>query len=302
MDTSTSNLNRYCYQKASDERWISIDFHVHSIYSGGSLSPSEILNYSNQLLLDAVAISDHHEIRGSVEGQHISSANPDLPQMVTSQEVSAGDHFHLLLIGSKVSIPSTGRNALINKVREHRAGGGAVILAHPWTLPKWGKDYLKELLREGMIDGLELFNSSILEHPKESKAYLENWWNEWVLPNNLAVVGGSDYHYLKKGRVIGGGRTYLKVKQLNESGIIDGLKSRQSVAGLFNYRDFDLDWIGKGSGLFLGQEPWLGEVKAINAYLKDYISESYHTEPALKRFLSNLLDTGNFHRILELLC
>ena len=294
------NLNHYQFEKPSEERWISIDFHVHSTYSGGSLSPAEILSYSNQLLLDAVAISDHHEVQGSLEGQNISMSNPDLPQIVTSQEVSAGDHFHLLLIGSKVKLPNLNRNLLINKIKDHRAAGGAAILAHPWTIPRWGKDYLKELLNEGLIDGIELFNSSIIEHSKESKTYLEYWWKDWVIPYNLAVVGGSDYHYIQKGRVIGGGRTYLRVKQLNEMGIVEALKLKQTVAGLFNCRDFDLDWIGNGCGLFLGQEPWLGEIKTMNAYLKEYIRENYHHEPLLKRFLNNLLDTGNFHRIQEL--
>lgn len=48
-----------------------MDLHVHSIYSGGSLTPLEILNLADSAFLDAVAISDHNEIRGAVDRKSV---------------------------------------------------------------------------------------------------------------------------------------------------------------------------------------------------------------------------------------
>jgi len=97
-----------------------VDLHVHSIYSGGSLTPLEILNLADSAFLDAVAISDHNEIRGAVEGQIIAGATPRLPLVLSAQEISAGDHCHFLLIGSTEAQADTGRAKLPLILQAHR--------------------------------------------------------------------------------------------------------------------------------------------------------------------------------------
>jgi hypothetical protein len=246
-------------------RWVSIDPHIHSIYSGGSFTPLEILKFAQSELLEAVAISDHGEVKGAIEGQAIATGNPELPQAILSQEVSAGDHFHLLAIGSKEAWPNVSRGKIVEKIQEHHHAGGATVLAHPWTMPRnsWAAGCLKDLITGNFLDGVEFFNSAVMEFFKESASFIRYFWDEWVVPYNLGIVGGSDFHYPRQGRMIGAGRTYLKVFNPGENGIIEALRARRSVAGLFCQRHLDFGWIGTGNSLIFGAEPWCGELKQL---------------------------------------
>lgn len=283
--------------------WVSVDLHVHSIYSGGSLTPLEILNSAGRALLDAVAISDHHEVRGALEGQIIAGTAPFLPLVVAAQEVSAGEHCHFLLIGSTKAHPELGRNKLGAALQTHRQSGGAVILAHPWTALKnsWFKGLLRELIAADLVDGLELGNSSLFELERGNTGGVRAIWDEWALPYQLAVTGGSDYHYADRNRVIGGGRTYLKVTAPGETGIIEALRARRAVAGLFGSSELNLPGLASGKKIFLGQEPWRGEIIRLNANLQRTLTDSRRFNPKTARILWQLVEAGHFQAARELM-
>lgn len=287
----------------SGPRWLSLDLHVHSTYSGGSLNPREILNWCSRSLLDGVAISDHNEVQGAIEGQEAARMSPHFPEMVASQEVSAGEHLHFLLIGSKKAQHDVKRREIVKVVQRHRDEGGAVILAHPWTMPEksWAVNCLKEMAEADLIDGMELCNASLLELTTNPGRILTQIWEEWVLPFKMGVVGGSDYHYLHKSRLMGSGRTYVKVNEPGEKGIIDALRSRRSVGGLFNYRFTDWGWADGGYSLLLGMDPWLTEVRTMALRIKEKIENNTCYTPQIKSFLNNLVEAGNFQMAYDLL-
>lgn len=283
-----------------EERWVTVDLHVHSVYSGGELTPGEILKSVQTALLDAVAICDHNEVKGALEAQSIGRSNPDYPLVIMGQEISAGDHFHFLLLGSRAP-GEVSRNRLVEKVREHHDTGGAVILAHPWTMPKssWAMGCLKDLITANLLDGVELFNSAATEVSKCSSE-MRSFWEEWVAPNNLGVAGGSDFHYRKQGRSLGAGRTYLKILGPGEAGILEALRARRFVAGLFGPKCLNLDWIGSGTNLIFGAEPWFGELKQLRDYLRNYLEGSGIFDPNRKRFLVGMLEGGHFQLVRDL--
>jgi hypothetical protein len=284
-------------------RWVSVDLHVHSIYSGGSLTPLEIITSAGRALLDAVAISDHHEVRGAIEGQIISGNALFLPFVIAAQEISAGDHCHFLLIGSTQAQADVGRNQIGETLRRHRQSGGAVILAHPWTALKnsWFKGVLRELLAEGLLDGMELGNASIYEMERGNVSVIRAIWDEWALPYQLAVTGGSDYHYIDRGRVIGGGRTYLKTATPGESGIIEALRARRAVAGLFGPKELDLPGLAFGKSVLLGQEPWRGELLRLKASLQRTVSGDRRLSSKTAGVLWQLAEAGHYQVVRELL-
>ncbi len=45
-----------------------VDLHIHSYYSDGTMSPAEIIQEAKSKGLDKIAITDHNEIRGLLEG------------------------------------------------------------------------------------------------------------------------------------------------------------------------------------------------------------------------------------------
>lgn len=280
-----------------------MDLHVHSIYSGGSLTPLEILNLADSAFLDAVAISDHNEIRGAVEGQIIAGATPRLPLVLSAQEISAGDHCHFLLIGSTEAQADTGRAKLPLILQAHREQGGIVFLAHPWTALRhnWFRGFCRELVTAGLMDGMELCNASILDLARSAAPVIRGIWEEWLLPYNLAAVGGSDYHYRNKGRVLGMGRTYLKVFEPGENGLLEALRNRRCVAGLFSEIALEFPETGGESRFLLGQEPWLGDLKALLERLQVRIVERERIDPGPARFLRQLLSAGHFQAAADLL-
>ncbi len=283
--------------------WLIADLHIHSIYSGGSLSPAEILKCAHTQLLDVVAISDHDEIKGAQEGQAIAIRDNNLPVMVISREISAGDHFHFLIIGGQPqNWEKTSRTKLEESFLNHRNSGGVIIWAHPWTKPKssWAAGFLKEIMDEGMVDAAELFNAAILELNPEVTREVRIIWEEWVEPYQLGVVGGSDFHYLRQGRVIGTGRTYLKTIHPGVEGVIDALRGRRTVAGIFCSHVVDLDWLGKGNGIIFGAEPWYGEFRQFISEIHYRLSSSW-LKPKLRRYLLRLFESGNYQMVWEIL-
>jgi hypothetical protein len=67
---------------------VNIDLHIHSTYSDGSLTPSEIIASARQLGLAAIAITDHDCINGSKEVLQSIDLPPSL-NFLTGIEISA---------------------------------------------------------------------------------------------------------------------------------------------------------------------------------------------------------------------
>lgn len=65
---------------------MSIDLHIHSTASDGSLTPSEILALARQLNLRAIAITDHDTVEGVKEALRCDSS--PFPQFLTGVEMS----------------------------------------------------------------------------------------------------------------------------------------------------------------------------------------------------------------------
>ncbi len=287
-----------------ETRWIMADFHIHSTYSGGSLYPNEILTMARNGFLDVIAISDHQNLQGSREACVLSMSNLGLPQSILSQEISLGNHFHFLLIaGKQQKWGNTSRSALLEKFGMHHQYGGIIILAHPWTMPNsgWARGFLKEIIRVGLLDAVEFFNSSILEQPPENYIQLRSFWEDWIAPSNVGIVGGSDYHYHHQGRSIGSGRTYLKVFGPGEKGVLDALSERRCVAGLFSYHNIDLGWLGKGQSILLGREPWLNELKQFIAQLQLDLKRIRFLKSSIKKDFTRLIEGGYYQMARELL-
>lgn len=293
---------------AESERWVTADLHIHSVYSGGCLTPAEILYEAQQRLLEAAAIADHFQVRGALEGSRLARTTPGSPEILWAQEISLGDHFHLVVIGATEAWPEGHRTQLLTRLADHHRQGGIIILAHPWTVPRngWGPGCLREMLGEGLLDAAELFNASILSQVSRSGYLLQSVWEELIAPYRLAVVGGSDFHRFSQGRFIGGGRTYLYVKTPGVSGIMEALRQRRTAAGLFSSRPFNLGTFGAGNSVIFGAEPWYGKLKDVIADLQRRLAQARtegggQLDPSLIRFWSSLLATGQYQHLQELL-
>ena len=124
------------------------NFHMHTIYSDGRLSPLELIQQATSMGLKGLAITDHHTVKGYAVAQEWLEEQAEintLPHLWTGLEITAqliDVEVHILAYGFSPDYPSLspyleghsviGEMALADKVIKtiHQAGGLAV-LAHP---------------------------------------------------------------------------------------------------------------------------------------------------------------------------
>jgi predicted metal-dependent phosphoesterase TrpH len=163
---------------------VKADLHVHTIYSRDSvITPKELVFYAKKRDLNAVAVTDHNQVKGAqdmakktdfliIPGTEVSSLNGHIVGLDVQEEVPQG-----LTPAETVD-------------RIHQAGGVA-IACHPFALFKGsiGKHVTAK------FDAIETINSSAF--PFNSSTEKANRLAESL---RLPRVAGTDAHY---GPVIG---------------------------------------------------------------------------------------------------
>jgi predicted metal-dependent phosphoesterase TrpH len=111
----------------------SIDLHIHSRASDGTLSPAEIIALASSLNLGAIAITDHDSIAGSREALLVGI--PDSLGFLTGVEISAepppsypgAGSIHILGYGFRLDDPELNRS--LEKLQDSRRGRNPEIIA-----------------------------------------------------------------------------------------------------------------------------------------------------------------------------
>lgn len=123
-------------------------FHVHTRYSFDSLlSPAKILAKARELRIDALIVTDHDTLDGSLEAKRLSQGNPALVIVAAEYKSEKGDIIGLFL---KEEIRSRDSNAIVQEI--HRQGG-LVVLPHPFKAHKLDEPLLSS------VDIIEMHNS-----------------------------------------------------------------------------------------------------------------------------------------------
>lgn len=176
------------------------DLHIHTAYSpDGTATVRAVMKKAAEVGLDVIAITDHDEIRGSLEAQQLSSAYG--VEVIPSSEVSTADG-HLLALYINQTIPKG--LSLAESLRRVADQGGLAVAPHPGGTKKLSLS--PDLIHWTMQDpalaktlvGMEIFNACM---------WLLGWNRvavELALEHPFALVGNSDAHIL---RMVGKGAT-----------------------------------------------------------------------------------------------
>lgn len=176
------------------------DLHTHTVFSDGLVWPDVRSEEAWREGLDAIAITDHVEYL-----PHRKDLPPNLER---SWEIAApfGERLGLVVVkGSEVTrkMPPGHINALFlrdvcpldaadwrDALRAARAQGAFLVWNHPaWRghqkdgVARWYPEH-DELLREGLLDAIEVVNERVYS-PEAHR---------WAIEKGLAVVAGSDVH------------------------------------------------------------------------------------------------------------
>lgn len=166
------------------------DLHIHTTYSAdGTASVREALESAVCAGLNVIAITDHNEVRGSLEACTISAEYGI--QVIPGTEVSTKEG-HLIALFVKQNIPSG--MSLIDTLVCIRDMGGMTIVAHP-NHPVPNSISLKNILKalenplaKEALNGIEVCNMN----PSHSPFNQRSQKAAATLP--LARIASSDAH------------------------------------------------------------------------------------------------------------
>src|SRR2546430_14571909 len=157
------------------------DLHVHSDLGDGLSSIEEILDAAERVGLDAIALTDHDDIRGAFALREVAARRASPVEVIVGVEATTrSGHLLALWIDDEIPMFCSLADAI---ARVHGAGGLAVV-PHPLSYLTFsvGERTLREIAAPGdparMVDGIELRNPSYAGRVRARRA---EWLNAHVL-------------------------------------------------------------------------------------------------------------------------
>jgi hypothetical protein len=261
-------------------RVLEADFHAHTTFSDGSLTPMGLVRQAERRGLDVIAVTEHNTaIPGLIAQAWQRLAGG--PIVLVGEEVTTSG-FHIIAVGISGTVsPHPDARAAIEEIH---ARDGLAIAAHPVS-----RFWPALVPVRRLLDGAEVM------HPLALRGAGGGWrWAEAVTyfedpdlsarvgaveipragpPKPLTAIGSSDYHW---GSILGLCRTLLFVEDgaADEAGVRRALTAGRTVV------------IGRDGRLF-GQ-PDLVSALEREPYTPRSIDYAYRGEGALDRVLRAL--------------
>lgn len=182
---------------------LACDFHIHTVFSDGSVWPNVRVEEAVRDGLDCLAVTDHLEYQPHAD----DIPHPDRNRSYDLAVGFAEGHDLIVLRGAEVtrSMPPGHANSIfiedvngllvedaMDAFREADRQGGFTFWNHPsWTAQKPDglaslTDFHRELIAEGLLEGIEVVND---------RTYSDEAL-QIALDNDLTILGTSDIHGL----------------------------------------------------------------------------------------------------------
>lgn len=171
---------------------IKVDLHTHSVYSKHRIwgneafgTPKQMIKFAMKNGLNALAITDHDSMKGSLIGMEYAKSLKDFVLIPGSEVSSLGGH--ILALGIRENVQK-GLSVQETIDRIHQLGGIA-IAPHPYSgFPRTSS--LKDSIKKYRFDVVEVLNGGTRMRDNR-KAY------RVAKEMNYPMSGGSDAHYWK---------------------------------------------------------------------------------------------------------
>lgn len=179
------------------------DLHIHTIYSyDGTASVPAVLARARQVGLDVIAITDHDEIKGALQGFDLAPRFGI--EVIPGIEITTAEGDLVALFVTEIIKPGL---SLIETILRVGEAGGICIAPHPMARGAGMKSLsclsilraLDHPISARILIGIETYNATALD--RESNQHAQNLWSECP---GVAQVGNSDAHTLQ---AIGSGAT-----------------------------------------------------------------------------------------------
>jgi hypothetical protein len=195
------------------------DFHMHTRFSDGVVSPCDLVLLARRRGLDVIGVTEHNSVFPAKIARACASVVAEAPIVVIGEEVTTLN-LHLLALGIESDVDA--RAAPSEIVAKVHAQGGVVVAAHP---TRRYHEALSPICDD--IDGIEVV------HPMAYRG--EGGIGRWAdivelargpCGEGKAMIGNSDYH---AGSVLGLVRTYVFVSDVSASGVVEAIRARRAV-------------------------------------------------------------------------
>jgi hypothetical protein len=228
------NLNGYVTLKC--------DFHIHTVFSDGSVWPTVRIDEAFREGLDAISITDHIEYRPYKDD--IGASHNRSYELIRASAQARGI---LLVKGSEITrdMPPGHSNAIfitnsdeldkpdyMDAFGAAKAQGAFFFWNHPcWDAQQpdttlWFSEHTK-LVQQGMMHGIEVVNGT--EYYPEA--------HRWCLEKKLTMIGNSDIHSPMQTFAPGKHRTMTLVfaRSVTTEAIREELKERRTAVYFYKY-------------------------------------------------------------------
>ncbi len=190
---------------------LSVELHCHSEYSYDGRDPVEmLLEQAAAVGLDAIAITDHDEIEGSLRAADLA---PEFGLVgVPGMEVSTADG-HVLAMGVE-ELVAAGLSFAETIDRIHELGGIAVV-PHPFQESRHG--VLANISRDELTraDAIEVYNSRLITGRSNRQA------EAFAQKRGLPKTAGSDAHIAE---MVGQAVTRVGATEPSATAILDAIE------------------------------------------------------------------------------
>ena len=211
-------------------RVLEADFHAHTRFSDGFLSPFDLVIQAERRGLDVLAITEHNMTFPGKMGRWFAKVTGG-PTILVGEEITTR-RYHLHGVGLSATVHAG--DPLHDVLEEIHRQGGVAIAAHP-VRRYWGA-FNAEIEH---IDAVEVM------HPLAYGGGRDGWhWdqirdfytNALASGHRLTAIGSSDYHFFSP---LGVCRTLVFARGDGEGAVLEALRTRRTVV-------FDLE--GKAYG------------------------------------------------------
>ena len=237
------NINRL------DEKWLSGDFHVHSMLSDGSSTPSALLDEGLSKGLDFFFISEHNILAtGFAQKKGII--------VFPSYEVTTAiGHFNACGLryvteGLLSQGPAPAWGALEKLIKDFRGKGVLVSINHPFMAP-WEWQYND--LPLSWIDSIEVINDPYARNSGDASekalTLLDILWNNGF---RITGIGGSDTHTKFSASKLGQPVTKVYAKPGSLFSMLEGVKKHR--VEIFDALNCEFNYLSEGNVLLPGTD------------------------------------------------
>lgn len=194
---------------------LKVDLHLHTDHSADSrASPRAMVDRALELGFDAIAVTDHNTVSGSLEAERLAEGTGLL--VIPGQETLTREG-EIIVLGPRETLPS-GR-PLLETARQARRKRGFVIAPHPFDTMRRGIGRsIVSMLQ--YIDAMEVFNARTIFGRFNDKA------RSFASAHGIPMVAGSDSHFPEEM-----GSTYMLVDSEKDTrAILDAVHSGRADA------------------------------------------------------------------------